>query len=100
MSRKPKKPKKFKVHGPPDRKHQPHMPTVPPDLVPPGIPRRTWNYNSVPRGRAQFLIIALMAVVLGGVLMATKEAPVPVCLPLVIIVVIVGVLMFLFSKNR
>jgi hypothetical protein len=92
--------KKFKIHGPPDRKHQPHPPTVPPDLVPPGIPRRTWNYDSIPRGRTQFLFVAIIAVVMGAVLIVSKEAPWQVCLPLVIIIVILGLLLFLFSKNR
>jgi hypothetical protein len=91
---------KFKVHGPPDWKHQTHPPTVPRDLVPPGIPRRTWNYTSWRKSRSQFLFIAIIAVVLGAILMASKEAPVQVCLPLVVIAVVFGLLMFLITKNR
>ena len=91
---------KFKVHGPPDRKHQRDPPTVPRDLIPSYLPRYTWNWSTKNRGRTQFLVLAILAVILGSVLMATKEAPWQVCLPLVIAVVVIGVLMFLFSKNR
>jgi|GEM_PF-4481965 len=91
---------KFKIHGPPDRKHQPHPPTVPPDLILPGTPRRTFRYDSLPRGRAQFLVLTLLAIVLGTVLMATKEAPWQTCLPLLIVAVVLGLLFFLLRKNR
>ena len=95
MSRK----KKFKVHGPPDRKHQPQSPTVPRDLIPPYLPRYTWNWSFKDRGKTQFLLIGVLAVVFGAVLMATKEAPWQVCLPLVIIIVVVGLLLYRFSKR-
>jgi len=94
-----RKPKKFKVHGP-NRKPPPNPPTVPRDLIPAGVPRYDRNYSKIRYGKAQFLVLAVMAAVLGAVLIATKEAPWQVCLPLIIIVVVIGLLLFLFSKNR
>ena len=91
---------KFKVHGPPDRKHQTPSPTVPRDLIPPYLPRYTWHWSFKDRGKTQFLLIGVLAVVLGAALMATKEAPWQVCLPLVILVVVVGLLLYIFSKRR
>jgi len=94
------KKKKFKVHGPPDRRHRDPMPTVPRDLVPPYVPRYNRHYGNLGRSGTQFLLLALLAVVLGAVLMASKEAPWQTCLPLVVIVVIVSLLFYLFRKKR
>lgn len=93
------KKKKFKVHGPPDRRHRDHAPAVPRDLVPAYVPRYNRNYNNIGRSGTQFLLLALLAVVLGAVLMASKEAPWQTCLPLMVIVVVVLLLFYLFRKK-